>query len=45
VKLAGTDDLWRIRVGDFWVISTIADQTLVVAVVRVANRREMYRGT
>jgi mRNA interferase RelE/StbE len=45
VKLAGTDDLWRIRVGDFRVISTIADQTLVVTVVRVANRREMYRGT
>lgn len=44
VKLAGTDDLWQVRVGDFRVIYTIADQTLVVTVVRVANRREVYRG-
>ena len=44
VKLAGTDDLWRIRVGEFRVIYTIADEALVVTVVRVANRREVYRG-
>jgi mRNA interferase RelE/StbE len=44
VKLAGTDDLWRIRVGDFRVVYTIADDALVVTVVRVAYRREVYRG-
>jgi mRNA interferase RelE/StbE len=44
VKLAGTDDLWRIRVGDFRVIYTIVDEVLVVTVVRVANRRQVYRG-
>jgi mRNA interferase RelE/StbE len=44
VKLAGTDDLWRIRVGDFRVIYTIVDEALVVTVVRIANRREVYRG-
>jgi mRNA interferase RelE/StbE len=44
VKLAGTDDLWRIRVGDFRIVYTIADEALVVTVVRVANRREVYRG-
>jgi mRNA interferase RelE/StbE len=43
VKLAGTDDLWRIRVGDR-VIYTIVDEVLVVTVVRVANRRQVYRG-
>jgi mRNA interferase RelE/StbE len=43
-KLAGTDDLWRIRVGSFRVIYTVADEALVVTVVRVANRREVYRG-
>jgi mRNA interferase RelE/StbE len=42
-KLAGTDDLWRIRVGDFRVVDTIDDEVLVVTVVRVANRRDVYR--
>ena len=44
IKLAGTDDLWRIRVGDFRVVYTIADEALVVIEVRIANRREAYRG-
>ena len=43
-KLAGTDDLWRIRVGDFRIVYTITDEALVITVVRVANRREVYRG-
>jgi mRNA interferase RelE/StbE len=45
VKLAGSNDLWRIRVGDFRVVYTITDEALVITVVRVANRREVYRGT
>ena len=44
VKLAGTDNLWRIRIGDFRVVYVIADEELVITVVRVANRREVYRG-
>jgi len=44
VKLAGSNDLWRIRVGDFRVVYTITDEALVITVVRVANRREVYRG-
>ena len=42
-KLAGTDDLWRIRVGSYRVIYTIDDDVLVVTVVRVGHRREVYR--
>jgi mRNA interferase RelE/StbE len=34
----------RIRVGDFRVVYTISDEALVVTVVRVANRRQVYRG-
>jgi mRNA interferase RelE/StbE len=44
VKLAGTDNLWRIRIGGFRVVYVIADEELVITVVRVANRREVYRG-
>jgi len=44
VKLAGTDDLWRIRIRDFRVVYVVADEALIVTVVRIANRREVYRG-
>lgn len=42
-KLAGTDDLWRVRVGDFRVVYMIADDVLVVTVVRIGHRRDVYR--
>jgi mRNA interferase RelE/StbE len=34
---------WRIRVGDYRVIYDIFDEVLVVSVIRVAHRREVYR--
>lgn len=43
VKLKGEDDLWRIRVGDYRVIYAIEDEELVVLVVRVAHRKDVYR--
>lgn len=42
-KLKGVDDLWRVRVGDFRVIYTVQDDRLLILVVRVGNRREIYR--
>jgi mRNA interferase RelE/StbE len=42
-KLAGTHDLWRIRVGDYRVVYVIADDVLVVTVVRIGHQREVYR--
>lgn len=36
-------DLWRYRVGDFRLICDIQDDILSVLVVRVGNRREVYR--
>jgi mRNA interferase RelE/StbE len=41
-KLAGFD-AYRIRVGTYRVVYTIADRVLTVEVVRVAHRREAYR--
>jgi len=43
-KLAGSKDLWRIRVGDYRVVYTVRDELLLVLVVKVAHRREVYRG-
>ncbi len=36
-------DFWKYRVGDFRVIASIEDGALRVLVVRVGNRREVYR--
>ena len=42
-KLAGGSGEWRIRVGDYRIVYEIHDGRLVVLVVRVAHRREVYR--
>ncbi len=34
---------WRYRIGDYRVIARIENDRLVVTVVRVAHRREVYR--
>lgn len=41
-KLSGRDG-WRIRIGDYRVIYEINDKELVVTVVRIGNRRDIYR--
>ena len=41
-KLTG-EDLYRIRQGDHRVVYSIADAALTVIVVRVGNRRDVYR--
>ena len=35
--------LWRYRVGDYRVVCRIEDDRLVVLVVRVAHRKDVYR--
>jgi mRNA interferase RelE/StbE len=42
-KLAGADNDWRIRVGDYRVVYEIADTLRVVRINRVRHRREVYR--
>jgi mRNA interferase RelE/StbE len=36
-------ELWKYRVGDFRVIAAIEDARLLILVVRVGNRREVYK--
>jgi hypothetical protein len=43
VKLAGAADLWRIRVRDYRVISTVVAGDLIVTVVKIGNRKDAYR--
>ena len=42
-KLHGTDNRYRVRVGDFRIVYEIEDALLVVVVVRVGHRRDVYR--
>ena len=39
----GFGDFWRYRVGDYRVICSIEDKNVMVLVVRVGNRSDVYR--
>ena len=36
-------DFWKYRVGDYRIITKIEDRNVKVLVVRIGNRREIYR--
>ena len=42
-KLAGEENLYRIREGDYRLIYTIGDKELIVLVVKMGDRKEIYR--
>ena len=44
VKMAGDDNLWRVRVGDFRIVYEIHDEVLLVLVLRIGHRGDVYRG-
>jgi mRNA interferase RelE/StbE len=43
--LKGSDlgQFWKYRVGDWRIIASIEDRNIRILVVRIANRREVYR--
>jgi len=43
VKLVGTDDLYRIRVGEYRVIYQIDGRKRRVIIARIGHRRDVYR--
>ena len=43
LRMQGEDGLYRVRVGDFRIIYQIQDAVLVVLVVQIGNRKEIYR--
>jgi mRNA interferase RelE/StbE len=43
-KLMGYRDFYRIRVGDYRVVYEIQEQVLVVLIIKVDHRRDVYRG-
>lgn len=42
-KLKGKDNQYRIRVGDYRIIYTIEDQKLLIVVVQLGTRSDVYK--
>jgi mRNA interferase RelE/StbE len=42
-KLAGEEDLYRIQEGDYRIIYTIQDKQLIILVVKIGDRKAIYR--
>jgi mRNA interferase RelE/StbE len=42
-KLAGTNDAYRVRAGDYRILYTIDDRQKIVTIYRIRHRREVYR--
>ena len=42
-KIKGSDNLWRIRVGDYRVIYSVDDRLRLVDIVAVRHRSEAYQ--
>ena len=42
-KLEGEPDLYRVRVGDYRLVYAVRDRVLLVLIVRVGHRRDVYR--
>ncbi len=43
VKLAGSINAYRIRVGDYRIVYTVENKVLLITVIRVRHRKEAYR--
>lgn len=42
-KLSGTSEKYRVRQGDFRILYEIQDDVLTVYIVRIGDRKEVYR--
>jgi mRNA interferase RelE/StbE len=42
-KLSGSDNAWRLRIGDYRILYEVHDDELLVRVFRISHRKEAYR--
>lgn len=42
-KLAGMEHTYRVRAGDYWLVYSVEERRLVIEVIRVGHRKEVYR--
>ncbi len=42
-KLAGWEGALRIRIGDYRIVYTVSDSEIIVEIIKIGHRREIYR--
>ena len=42
-KLSGADNTYRIRFGDYRIVYNVMDQVLIIEVIRIGHRKDVYR--
>ena len=42
-KLKGLDELYRVRVGNYRIVYTIEEKKLLILIVRIAHRKDVYK--
>lgn len=42
-KLAGREAAYRLRVGDYRIVYTVNDREIIVEIIKIGHRREVYR--
>jgi len=43
-KLKGSESLWRIRVNDYRIVYQIKDEHLLILIIRIGHRKDIYEG-
>lgn len=43
-KLASREAAYRLRVGDYRIVYTVNDSEIIVEIIKIGHRREVYRG-
>ena len=43
-KLARREAAYRLRVGDYRMVYTVNDREIIVEIIKIGHRREVYRG-
>lgn len=43
-KLKGNENLWRIRVNDYRIVYHIKDEQLLILIIRIGHRKDIYEG-
>jgi mRNA interferase RelE/StbE len=42
-KISGSEHTYRIRVGDYRIVYSVLEKVLVIEIVRIGHRREVYK--
>lgn len=43
IALTGENGVYRVRVGDFRILYEVLDEQLIILVIRIGHRRDVYR--